>query len=120
MRRDCLRRALTNDHQKVGIEEHRNRRNFCDSITSVNGKSGHNVSFNGMPDEHKQDRFKRRNVLSVTAPDEEEKENDHISEKFKKIEEKESNAQLKSQQEFSALSDNAVYSSNIFYAVRLW
>ena len=64
-----------------------------------------------MPVEHKQFFIKRRNISSVTDPDEEEEENDHTTEDCEKIEDKELNIQPKSQREFSELHDDIVCSA---------
>ena len=45
---------------------------------------------------------------SVVDPDEQEQEHDHVAEECNKIEDKESNTQLKFQREFTNLSDDAV------------
>ena len=61
--------------------------------------------------EHKQAHVKRTNTLSVTDPDKEEQDQDHVSEECENFEDKESNAELKLQREFSASSDNGVCSA---------
>ena len=81
---------------------------------SSNGKSGHNVSFDDMPAGHKEVYIKRRNILSVACPDEEEEENYHIAEDLENIKDKESSDKLKPQREFPPLFDDATCSFNRF------
>ena len=81
----------------MGIEDCGNSKNFYGIITSGNGKSGRKFSFDNVPDAHNEVHVKRRSILSVADPDEEDQEQDHVAEKCENIENKESNIQLKSQ-----------------------
>ena len=63
---------LTHNHYKVGMEECGNIRNFYSATISGNEKSGFNDSFYDMLAEHKEVLIKRRSMLSVADPDEEE------------------------------------------------
>ena len=66
------------------------------AIMSENAKSRYKSSFDDMLAGHKEVRTKRRNIFSVLDPDEEGQENDRLAKECDKIEEKESNIQLKS------------------------
>ena len=57
---------------------------------------------------------KRIITLCVAASEEEEQENDHEAEEYDKIEDKESNSQLKSHRKFLISLDDSVYSANRF------
>ena len=61
------------------MEEYGNSINFY-GTTSGNGKYGDNASLGDVLVEHKTFCIKRRNVLSVVDPDEEEQEHDHVAE----------------------------------------
>ena len=78
------------------MEEHGNNKNFYGTKSSGNGKSGHNVSFDEIPEEHKKVHVKRIIMLHVTFPDEEEQKNNHAAEECENIKDKESNTKLKS------------------------
>ena len=68
-----------------------------------------------MPAEHNQVSAKDRNMFSITDQDEEEQAHYHVAEKCEKIENNESNTQLKSRRGFDASSDDAMGSDNIFF-----
>ena len=72
------------------------------------------MSFNDITSEYKEVHAKITIILSVVDLDEEEQEHDHVSEEGEQIEDKESKIQLKSQREFSALSNDPVCSVNRF------
>ena len=80
----------------------------------VKGKIGHNVSFDSLPDDYKEVHVERKNMMSVADHEGEEKENGHAADECDKIKDEESNIQLKSQREFSNLSDDAAYSAAKF------
>ena len=92
-----LHHMLTHNDQKVEIEYHGDSRNSHETMTSGNGKSGHNASFDNMPSDYKEVHAERRTTFSVVEPDEEEQEHNNVAEECDKIEDKESNSQLKSQ-----------------------
>ena len=91
----------------MGIEEQGNNRNFY-GATSRNRKIGWNVSFDYMQVKHKQAHMKKIYVIDA---EEEDQEYDRVVKEFENIKDKESNAELKWQREFSALSNNAVCSA---------
>ena len=96
------------------MENYGHSMHFYGIITSGNGISGRNTSFDNVLADHKEVHIKRRSILSVADPEEEEQEHDHVAEQCDKNEDKESNIKLKSQREFSNLSDFSVYSANRF------
>ena len=94
-RREFLHHILTHHKWKVGMEDYGNSRKFHGTVTSGNGKSGRNYSFDDSLANHKEERVKSRTTLSVADHEEEEKEQDHVTEECNKIEDEESNIQLK-------------------------
>ena len=98
----------------MGIEEHGNSRKCLWCENKSQWKSGRNASFDDVPTEHKEVCF-RKNMLSAVDPNKEEQECDHGTEEHKKIEDKESNIQLKSQRKFATSSDDAACSDNRFF-----
>ena len=94
------------------MEDCGNSRIFYSMFTSRNGKSGHNVSFDNVTAEHKEVRVERRNTPSIVDPDKAQKEHDHVAEECDKIEDENSNVQLKSQREFNNLTCDAEHSTN--------
>ena len=88
---------LTRHQQKMGMDYFADSRNFCRTITCANSKSGNNAYFDSMLDDHKEVCAKRRSILSNVDPNVEEQDHDHVVEERDRIEDKESNIQLKSQ-----------------------
>ena len=82
-------------------------------MTSSNGKIECNVSFDDMPVERKKFCAKRRSVLHVVDPDEEEQEHDHVADECENIVDKESKPQLKSQS--ATLTNDAAFLANAFF-----
>ena len=62
--------------------------------------------------DHKEVHAKRRSALNVEDHDKEEQEQDNAAEECDEIEDKESNIQLNSQQEFYNSSDKTAHSDN--------
>ena len=114
VRRENVCYALVHYQKKFGMEDYSNIINFNGTIISGNGKNGCSASFDDMPADYNEAHVKRRSMLSIVDPEEEEQEHDHVAKQCDENENKESNIKFKSQREISNLSNDDVCSTNRF------
>ena len=117
LRQDHLMHCMVLDDQRAKLRGFPNSRNFYGTIEHGTGKTGYKIRFDDLPAENQTVHIRRRNIITVCEPGEDEAPFDYMDDDmFSEVQKKEKkvNPYHKAIEDFYELDDEIVMNATIF------